>query len=115
MGGGTRLKVLEGLAMGKALVSTSLGCEGIDVEDGRHLLVADSPEQFAEAVVGLMADAELRRELGAAGRVLVERRYGWATAAAELEAFHRQLSGATRAGSTRPVPAAQALATGGPS
>ena len=115
MGGGTRLKVLEGLAMGKALVSTSLGCEGIDVEDGRHLLVADSPEQFAEAVVGLMADAELRRELGAAGRVLVERRYGWATAAAELEAFHRQLSGATRAGRTRPVPAAQALATGGPS
>jgi glycosyltransferase involved in cell wall biosynthesis len=91
MGGGTRLKVLEGLAMGKALVSTSLGCEGIAVKDGRHLLIADTPEAFAEAVLRLMRDPELRRSLGAAGRELVVNRYDWAAVAAELEAFHQEL------------------------
>jgi glycosyltransferase involved in cell wall biosynthesis len=96
MGGGTRLKVLEGLAMGKALVSTSLGCEGIDVEHGRHLLIADDPEAFAAAVVRVMGDPDLRRELGLAGRELVERRYGWAAAGALLEAFHSQLVGANQ-------------------
>ena len=102
MGGGTRLKVLEGLAMGKALVSTALGCEGIDVEDGRHLLIADQPEAFARAVVRLMEDAQLRRRLGAAGRELVERRYGWEAAGAELDAFHTEL--------LRAAPASQARA-----
>lgn len=96
MGGGTRLKVLEGLAMGKALVSTSLGCEGIDVDAGRHLLVADDPERFAAQVIRLMGDPGLRRDLGAAGRDLVERCYGWPAVVAELEAFHDQLVGAAR-------------------
>jgi len=113
MGGGTRLKVLEGLAMGKALVSTSLGCEGIDVEDEQHLLVADSSEDFAKAVVRLMADTDLRRKLGSAGRELVERRYGWPAAVAELDAFHVQLLSAGQAVRGRPATAWDAVPTGG--
>lgn len=91
IGGGTRLKVLEALAMGKAVVSTSLGCEGIDVEDGRHVLIADDPAHFATCVLRVLGDRELARRLGMAGRELVQGRYGWATVAERLEAFHAQL------------------------
>jgi glycosyltransferase involved in cell wall biosynthesis len=92
IGSGTRLKVLEGLAMGKAMVTTTIGCEGIDVRDGEHLLVADDPEHFAEQVERLMEDAELRERLGRAGRALVEANYGWPAAARRLEAFHDVLT-----------------------
>ena len=93
IGGGTRLKVLEALAMGKAVVSTSLGCEGIDVEDGRHLLIADDPAHFAACVLRLLRDQEFARRLGTAGRELVQARYGWATVGERLDAFHAQLVG----------------------
>ncbi len=56
MGSGTRLKVLEGLSMAKPMVSTALGCEGIDVIDGEHLLIADAPDAFADAVLDLMSE-----------------------------------------------------------
>ncbi|MCW2588831.1 MAG: hypothetical protein JWQ86_1258 [Mycobacterium sp.] len=78
VGGGTRLKILEALAMGKAVVTTALGCEGLDVTSGEHLLVADDPGQFAHAVIELMRDDARRARLGAAGRALVEREYSWA-------------------------------------
>lgn len=100
MGGGTRLKVLEALAMGKAVVSTSVGCEGIDVEHGRHLLIADDPAAFAQQVVRVLGDQELARRLGVAGRRLVEAQYGWAAVAAQLESFHAQLI-AVRGGGPR--------------
>lgn len=77
VGGGTRLKVLDAMAMGKAIVSTSIGCEGIEVTPGEHLVVADSPEDFASATVSLLGDPSRRRELGQAARNLVERRYAW--------------------------------------
>ncbi|MEO7002754.1 MAG: glycosyltransferase [Ktedonobacterales bacterium] len=76
-GGGTRLKILEALAMRLPLVATSQGCEGIDCVPDRHLLVADDPAAFAEAVVGLLRDPARRAALGAAGRALVEDRYSW--------------------------------------
>lgn len=90
-GGGTRLKVLEGLAMAKALVSTSVGCEGLDVRPGVDLLVADDDETFAESVVRLMKDSHLGQQLGRAGRRRVEDRYSWAAVTGELEDFYRQL------------------------
>jgi glycosyltransferase involved in cell wall biosynthesis len=65
------------MAMGKALVSTSIGCEGIDARPDEHLVTADSPEAFAAATLGLLADPERRRALGQAARELVERRYAW--------------------------------------
>lgn len=77
IGGGTRLKILEAFAMQKAMVSTSLGCEGLNVLSQEHLLVADQPEAFAQAVVSLLNNAELRQQLGIAGRNLVENHYSW--------------------------------------
>jgi polysaccharide biosynthesis protein PslH len=77
VGGGTRLKVLDAMAMGKAMVSTSIGCEGIDVTAGEHLLIADQPKAFADATLKLLADDRRRALLGRAARGLVMRRYSW--------------------------------------
>lgn len=77
VGGGTRLKVLDAMASGKAIVSTSIGCEGIEVTPGEHLLVADTPEAFARATVGLLNDPSQQRALGRAARTRVEQRYTW--------------------------------------
>lgn len=75
-GGGTRIKILEAFAQGRPVVSTTLGAEGIDAEDGAHLLLADAPEAFAEACARLAEDADLRERLTRAGRALVAERYG---------------------------------------
>lgn len=85
MGGGTRLKVVEAMSMSKAIVSTSLGAEGIDVVSGRHLELADDPQAFADAVVSLLDDPERGARLGSEARRLVEEEYSWATAAQRLE------------------------------
>jgi sugar transferase (PEP-CTERM/EpsH1 system associated) len=77
MGGGTRLKVVEGLALGKAMVSTSLGCEGIAVRDREHLLMADDAASFAERILELFDDPALGEALGRAGRMLIESTYSW--------------------------------------
>lgn len=77
IGSGTRLKILEALAMRKAVVSTSLGCEGLSVTSGKHLIVADQAQVFAQAVIDLMQNAEKRKALGDAGRILVETEYSW--------------------------------------
>lgn len=77
IGSGTRLKILEALAMRKAMVSTTLGCEGLAVVSGQQLLVADRPGEFARAVVSLLNDPERRHALGTAGRALVEHEYSW--------------------------------------
>jgi sugar transferase (PEP-CTERM/EpsH1 system associated) len=77
VGGGTRLKVLDAMAMGKALVSTSIGCEGIALRPDEHLVVADTADRFAEATVALLGDRARRLALGRAARQLVEDRYSW--------------------------------------
>jgi glycosyltransferase involved in cell wall biosynthesis len=87
LGGGTRLKIVEAMAMGKAIVSTSLGAEGIEAMPERDILIADQPEQFARAVVRLLDDADLRARLGRAARDLAVRRYSWDEAASRLETF----------------------------
>jgi sugar transferase (PEP-CTERM/EpsH1 system associated) len=77
IGSGTRLKILEALAMRKAVVSTGIGCEGLSVVPGEHLVVADEPEAFAQAVVAFMNKPEVRNVFGNAGRALVESEYSW--------------------------------------
>lgn len=77
VGGGTRLKVLDAMASGKALVSTSVGCEGIRVEPGTHLVVADEPVAFADATIALLRDPARRAALGQAARHLAEGEYAW--------------------------------------
>ena len=76
-GGGTRLKILEAMALGVPVVSTSKGAEGLDVIDGEHLLIADEAQAFAAAVVRLLTDDELRRKLTHQARCRVEERYDW--------------------------------------
>jgi polysaccharide biosynthesis protein PslH len=77
MGSGTRLKVLEAMAMGKAIVSTSRGVEGIDLVPDKDALIADTPNAFAQAVVSLLHDPERRRRLGTNARALAQSRYDW--------------------------------------
>jgi sugar transferase (PEP-CTERM/EpsH1 system associated) len=85
IGGGTRLKIFEAMAMGKAVVSTTVGAEGLDVEPGVHVMLADDPQSFADAVVALFRDVERRRQLEQAGRALVIERYDWSAVAVALE------------------------------
>ena len=77
VGGGTRLKIFEAMSMGKAVVSTTIGAEGLPVKHGEHLLIADDPITFANSTVNLLRDPAQRRELGSAARKLVEERYSW--------------------------------------
>jgi glycosyltransferase involved in cell wall biosynthesis len=77
VGGGTRLKILDAWAMGKAVVSTSVGCEGLAAVDGENILIRDDPRDFAAAVTVVLWDNQLRARLGRAARQTVERQYAW--------------------------------------
>jgi glycosyltransferase involved in cell wall biosynthesis len=84
-GGGTRLKILDAMAMGKAVVSTSIGCEGLAVKDGENILIADTPEALANVVSEALKNEALRRRLGASGRALAERKYSWGVVGGHLQ------------------------------
>jgi sugar transferase (PEP-CTERM/EpsH1 system associated) len=101
-GGGTRLKILESMALGRPVVSTTIGCEGLDVMDGEHLLIADSPEQFAEKSVKLLNDPILYQRISTNARHLVETRYDWDTIASKLMSVYTELVG-QRQSATRAV------------
>jgi glycosyltransferase involved in cell wall biosynthesis len=92
IGGGTRLKVLEGLAMGKPIVSTAVGCEGVAVGDREHLMIADDAPSFASRIFEVFENPALGDALGQAGRRLVETRYSWELAGERLEALYRQIT-----------------------
>ena len=83
-GGGTRLKILEAMALGRPVVTTALGCDGLEVEDGRHVMIADRPEEFAERVVRLLTDRALGDGLTRRARALVESRYEWSVIGRKL-------------------------------
>ena len=78
-GGGMRVKILDAWARGIPIVSTTIGCEGIEVRDGENILVADTPQNFAQAVVRVIRDMELAQHLAENGRRWVEERYDWRT------------------------------------
>jgi len=101
LGGGTRLKILEAMAMAKPIVSTTIGAEGIDVVHETHLLLADEPAQFAAAVGRVLDDATLAARLGERGRALVNAKYSWEATARRLEDFLRKVL-ATSAASSSP-------------
>lgn len=85
VGGGTRLKIFEAMAMGKAIVSTTIGAEGLPVTTGSDIVLADTPEMFAQAVCELLESADRRKSLGQAARKLVEERYGWGAVAKQVD------------------------------
>ncbi len=82
MGGGTKVKVLESMSMGRPVVATSHACRGLDVKDGVDVAIADTPGDIADRTVALLEDAEARRQMGSAARVTVERLYSWDSIAA---------------------------------
>jgi sugar transferase (PEP-CTERM/EpsH1 system associated) len=86
VGGGTRLKIYEAMAMGQAVVSTSVGAEGLPVADGEELLLADTPEDFAGAVVRVLTDETLARSLGERAAATVRARFGWERVAGKFAA-----------------------------
>ena len=77
IGGGTRLKILDAWAMGKAVVSTSVGCEGLDAVEGENILIRDAPDAIAGAVLEVLRDARLRSHLERSGRRTATETYSW--------------------------------------
>lgn len=88
MGSGTRFKVLEAMAMRRPIVSTTLGAEGLDAHNGRHLLVADNPSEFAGAIAALLTDESKRNSMGQAAYAFVADNYDWKTIIPRLEAVY---------------------------
>jgi glycosyltransferase involved in cell wall biosynthesis len=91
MGGGTRFKLLEAMALGRPIVSTTLGAEGFDVQSGRELLLADTPQAFAQAVLQLMSEPALAARLVTNARAFVAAHYDWAAIIPNLSALHARL------------------------
>jgi glycosyltransferase involved in cell wall biosynthesis len=90
-GGGSRLKILEAMAVGRPVVSTAIGCEGLAVVHGKHLLVGDTPAEFAGHVLRLLRDEPLQNELAGNARRLVEERYDWPILGGRLFDLYRDL------------------------
>jgi glycosyltransferase involved in cell wall biosynthesis len=90
IGSGTRLKILESMAFGLPVVTTSVGCEGLAVEDERDLLIRDNPAEFAFAVQRLLTDAELWNKLRENAHKLVRERYSWETVLEPLDRLCRK-------------------------
>jgi len=88
---GMRVRILEALARGIPVVTTTTGVEGIDAEPGEHLLIADAPEQFAAQVVRLLNDGALRQRLAFNGRRLIEDKYDWRVVLPKLEAVYESV------------------------
>lgn len=90
-GSGTRLKILEAWAMGKAVVSTSLGAEGLWAKQNENILIADDPASFAESIIDMINDKKRRVSLGMAGRDTVEKMYDWTLIGGELMRLYDSL------------------------
>src|SRR5579885_2965455 len=83
-GGGTRLKILESMALGRPVVSTSIGCEGLNVADRENIMIADTPMEFAQCVIQLLMDKRLRERIAHNARCLVETHYDWSKISQKL-------------------------------
>ena len=92
IGGGTRIKAYEAMAMGKAMVSTTVGIEGLPVRNGEHLVIADNPTQFAAEVVRLLRDMKARSRLENNAKSFVQKHFSWDSAAAAFADICRQVA-----------------------
>lgn len=100
-GAGIRIKILEAMAAGLPIVTTSKGCEGLAVEHGRELLIADDPVVFAREAIRLLGDFRLRRRLAESARVFVEEHYSWDTLVKRMESGFRRITGTGPIGLSR--------------
>ncbi len=89
VGSGTRLKIFEGMAMGKAVVSTTIGAEGLPVTNGSDIILADDPQHFANEVCRLLGSSAERERIGFAARTLVEEKYSWGAVAKHVDSVLR--------------------------
>jgi glycosyltransferase involved in cell wall biosynthesis len=97
---GIRVRILEALAYQIPVVTTSIGCEGLAVENERHLVMADSVEEMSEAVIRLVKEPRLRQTLQREGRRLVEKSYSLTAAENSLERLYRKTADGVLAGKT---------------
>ncbi len=91
VGGGTRLKILEAMALARPVVSTSLGCQGLSATDGQNISIADTPDAFARSVGELLSSEEEGTRLGRAGREFVVANYDWKAIGAQLSSIYAEL------------------------
>lgn len=102
IGGGTRIKIYEGMAMGKASVSTTVGAEGLDLHHGRDIVLADDPASFADAICTLLQDEGIRRRYEAAAAETA-RKYDWSVIAQRfVEVLHKTIDAASKIQSPTP-------------
>jgi glycosyltransferase involved in cell wall biosynthesis len=92
VGGGTRIKLIEAAVRGKAIVSTAVGIEGLDFENGRHAVIRETHEEFADACIDLLINPDRAHDLGAAAREVACRRY---SRARSIEIIMREIGGGT--------------------
>jgi glycosyltransferase involved in cell wall biosynthesis len=92
-GSGVRGKILEAMALGRPVVSTSIGCEGLDVAHGKHILIADSPSDFAACVARLLHEPRLCQQLAECGRQYAEGQHNWDASAGSLLRLYDALAG----------------------
>lgn len=95
-GGGTRLKILEAMGLGRPVVTTTIGCEGLDVAGGEHLLIGDSPEEFSARVIDLLTDHALYRRIADGARKLVEEHYDWKAIGEQMLRIYSGMAGKNR-------------------
>lgn len=96
LGGGTRLKIVEAMASGLPVVSTTVGAQGLDATDGEQLLIADEPAHFVQQTIRLLNDAALRERLAVQGRTLVHGHYSWQAQGRRFAEFFHKLQGIKR-------------------
>ena len=92
IGAGTRLKIIESMALGTPVVSTSKGAEGLDVKHNEHLLIADTPQAFADSVVRLLREPELRQRLKNRAYELVRQKYDWSVVIPRFSTMVEQIA-----------------------
>lgn len=91
--GGTRLKILEAMAAGIPVVSTSIGAEGLNITPNENILIADTPEEFAEATIELLRNQELREKIAQNARIFVEENHQWEKIAGDVIEVYEEIIG----------------------
>ena len=91
IGGGTRLKILNALSMGKCVVSTSIGCEGLNVKHDKNIIIADDPVTFAREIIALFKTPQKIKQIGNDGRELAKSDYEWEKISKKMNSLYNEL------------------------